>query len=187
MEKGYLHSLVSLTEFKAILGIDDREDALCRFVLITSSYSIEQYCHRRLLRKKCLEYLDFAGEHSFSLRDYPVRRIISVEQTRLGLADPTPLASGSYRCVPECGIAEDIPFSLVVSPEIKLSWRKWMLKTRYVAGYAPDEVPADLKAAAMELAAWNLGRHRGRGNDGREPSMPENVRGLLEPYKRRMI
>jgi hypothetical protein len=48
--------------------------------------------------------------------------------------------------------------------------------------------------------AWNMSRYRGRrigmtgnvrgsGKDGEhlETSMPENVRGLLEPYKRRVI
>ncbi|WP_169313393.1 hypothetical protein [Treponema primitia] len=34
-----LFSLVPLGEFKALLGIDDREDALTRYVLITATYT----------------------------------------------------------------------------------------------------------------------------------------------------
>ncbi|GHV42163.1 hypothetical protein AGMMS49546_19880 [Spirochaetia bacterium] len=57
MEKGFLHSLIPLAEFKAILGIDDRENAcypqgsLSRFVLTASTYTIEQYCKRRHLKR----------------------------------------------------------------------------------------------------------------------------------------
>jgi len=54
-------------------------------------------------------------------------------------------------------------------------------------------VPADLAAACMELAAWNMNRYRGRrvgmtGNKEQfEMSMPANVRGLLETYRRKVI
>jgi hypothetical protein len=62
------------------------------------------------------------------------------------------------------------------------------------------DVPADLASACLELAAWNMNRYRGRrigmtGNvrgTGKEAehfemSLPENVRGLLEPYRRKTI
>jgi hypothetical protein len=70
------------------------------------------------------------------------------------------------------------------------------LRVLYRAGYAARRVPADLASACLELAAWNLNRYRGRrigmvGNDqgGEHPesSMPENVKTLLEPYKRKTI
>jgi hypothetical protein len=73
-----LHSLISLEDFKAILGIDDREDTLSRFCLITATYTIEQYCKRRLLCRKNTDYLTFAGEYVFSLREYPVRKVLTV-------------------------------------------------------------------------------------------------------------
>jgi hypothetical protein len=71
---------------------------------------------------------------------------------------------------------------------------------RYLAGYSVGKAPPDLASACLELAAWNMSRYRGRrigmtravrrnGEEGEhlERSMPENVRGLLEPYKRRVI
>ena len=74
------------------------------------------------------------------------------------------------------------------------------LKILYWAGYRAGEVPADLSSACLELAAWNMSRYRGRrigmtgavlgkGQDGEylEPSIPENVKALLEPYRRRLI
>jgi hypothetical protein len=54
-------------DFKALLGLDDREDALSRYCLITATYSIEQYCKRRLIRKKHTDYLTFTGEYIFTL------------------------------------------------------------------------------------------------------------------------
>ena len=47
-----LHALIPLVDFKAVLGFDDREDALSRYCLIAATYTIGQYCKRRLLRKK---------------------------------------------------------------------------------------------------------------------------------------
>jgi hypothetical protein len=72
-------------------------------------------------------------------------------------------------------------------------------KARKTAASMPP-VPPDLASACMELAAWNMNRYRGRrigmtgnirgtGKEGEhfEMSMPENVRQLLEPYRRKTI
>jgi hypothetical protein len=61
------YTLIPLEDFKAILGIDDREDKLSRFCLIAASFAIEQHCKRRLLRKKHTDYLTFTGEGAFPL------------------------------------------------------------------------------------------------------------------------
>jgi hypothetical protein len=111
-----------------------------------------------------------------------------------------------YHTIPECGELEDIPFSLSVSPALRLVRDLSGLKVHYRAGYVPGKTPADLASACLELAAWNMSRYRGRrigmtgnvrgsgfatrgGTDGEylETSIPENFRLLLEPYKRRII
>jgi hypothetical protein len=199
MEHGNLHSLIPLADFKAILGIDDREDALSRYCLITATYTIEQYCRRRLLRKKRFEFLPFYGDYIFPLRDYPVREILAVYQTH-ALKEAIIVEPDLYHIMPDCGECEDIPFCLSVSPALRLVRELSGLKVRYRAGYVPGKAPPDLASACLELAAWNMARYRGRrigltgnvrggGKDGEhlEPSMPENVRHLLEPYKRRII
>jgi hypothetical protein len=111
-----LHTLIPLVGFKAILGLDDREDALSRYCLTTATYTIEQYCKRRLIRKKHTDYLTFSGDHIFALREYPVRQ----------------------------------------------DWGRWIGMT---------------------------GNVRGSGKEGEhlEGSLPENVRQLLEPYRRRGV
>jgi hypothetical protein len=208
-----LHSLIPLADFKAILGFDDREDTLSRYCLITATYSIEQYCKRRLLRRKNTDYLTFTGEYIFTLREYPVWKVLAVHATNAGsvqqgepffspenLVDPK-----HYYCLPDEGIHEDsdlwsAPFSLVLRPPFRLGREEMGIKVRYLAGYVPGKVPADLASACLELAAWNMSRYRGRrigmtgnvrgnGRDGEhlEVSMPEHVRQLLEPYRRRVI
>lgn len=47
-----LYTLVSPDVFKGIIGIDDREDKLARFCLVTVTFTIEHYCKRCLLRKR---------------------------------------------------------------------------------------------------------------------------------------
>jgi hypothetical protein len=79
-----LHTLIPLTDFKAILGLDDREDTLSRYCLITATYTIEQYCKRRLVRKKHTDYLTFSDEHIFGLRKYPVYKVLPFYVVRAG-------------------------------------------------------------------------------------------------------
>jgi hypothetical protein len=207
-----LHSLIPLEDFKAILGLDDREDTMSVFCLTTATFTIEQYCGRRLLRKKHTDFLTFTGGHIFVLREYPVRRVLGVWAANdraatqgHALSGPdSPVDPKHYYCIPDEAVFEDLPFSLVLRPPFKLPRGEMGIKVRYMAGYAVGKSPADLASACLELAAWNMARDRGRrigitGNvrgakgglksDGEhlEMSMPENVRLLLEPYRRRTI
>ncbi|GHV93635.1 hypothetical protein AGMMS50268_41380 [Spirochaetia bacterium] len=194
-----LHSLIPLTEFKAVLGIDDREDTLIRFVLTASTYTIEEYCKRRLLKKKCLEYPGFFGDYIIPLREYPVRKILTLYSIR-PLNKLVFVCPESYHTIPDCQNDEDVPFCLSVSPRLKIERGLSALKIKYWAGYECGKIPPDLASACLELAVWNMSRYRGRrigmtgavrgkAADGEhlESSMPENVRVLLEPYRRKTI
>jgi hypothetical protein len=222
--------LIPLEDFKAILGIDDREDSLSRYCLITATFTIEQYCRRQLFLKKHFERIEFHGDLSSSLRDdvrftsllmqrneglllplgeYPVREVLAVYIVGAFGETGEPLEPDWYRVIPDLEAEtgegpEDTVYSLWLSPA--LDRRVSAIKAVYRAGYAcgeagdPYGVPADLASACLELAAWNMSRYRGRcigmtgnvrgsGKDGEhlEASMPENVRLLLEPYRRRTI
>jgi hypothetical protein len=191
-----LHTLIPLEDFKGLLGIDDREDRLSRSCLETATKTIEQYCNRYLLRKKHFEWNDFDGDLLIPLREYPVSRVLAVYLIGNGeLLEPD-----FYSVIPECGTDYDLPFKLSLSRAIQRQTGISSIKVVYWAGYSEGLVPADLSAACLELASWNMNRYKGRrvgmtgnvrggGKDGEhfEMSMPENVKVLLEPYRRKLI
>jgi len=196
-----LYSLIPLEDFKAVLGVDDRDDKLAKFCLVTSTLTIENYCKRKLLRKKHFELIEYIGDLTLPLREYPVSEVLGVFQH----GNSEIIEPDFYNVVPDCGIDYDIPFSIELSPAVtKLRCKTF--KVIYWSGYSTNnqnnesEVPADLAAACLELASWNMSRYKGRrvgmtgnikgaGVQGEhfEMSIPENVRILLEPYKRRVI
>jgi hypothetical protein len=200
-----LHTLIPLEDFKAILGFDDREIALSRFCLTTATFTIEQYCKRRLYLKRHFERIDFHGDLLLPLGEYPVREVLAVYIVGAFGETGEPIEPDLYRIIPDLEAEtgekpEDTVYSLSLSPALNRGRGFEAIKTVYRAGYGCGEVPADLASACLELAAWNMNRYRGRrigmtgnvrgsGKDGEhlEASMPENVRFLLEPYRRRTI
>jgi hypothetical protein len=200
-----VHSLIPLADFKAILGIDDREDALSRYCLVTATYTIEHYCKRRLLLKRHFERIEVSDAPLLPLREYPVREILAVYSLSDMAASGELAEPDLYRVIPDLEAEngeepEDTIYSLSFSPALFRGRGLAAVKTVYRAGYASGKAPPDLASACLELAAWNMTRYRGRrigmtgairgsGKDGEhlETSMPENVRQLLEPYKRRVI
>jgi hypothetical protein len=203
MPENNLYTLMSLIVFKALAGIDDREEKLARFSLVTSTITIEQFCKRRLLRTKYFETVEFSDDLFLSLREFPVTDVLAVytSDNREQVTDNKGkiLEREFYRLIPDCESGLDIPYSIELSPAVARMGCK-LLKVVYWAGYGKDIIPNDLEAACFELASWNFNRYRGRrvgltgnikgaGKEGEhfEMSMPENVKQLLEPYKRKLI
>ncbi|GHU45243.1 hypothetical protein FACS1894190_17330 [Spirochaetia bacterium] len=214
-DHNHFHSLVSLADCKTILGIDDREDAFAEFLLVSSSYAIEEYCMRRLLHKRVKEWHTNYTDLTISLKEYPVREIFVVETRNNKTATATP---EYYKLMPETGSLENIPFLLRISPSVLFckkmvytcatqdaalrvtpTHRKYNNETifiKYIAGYKTSEMPPSLKDACIELVAWKYARHKGKKlgvtpNNKTEVSlenkMPEHVKELLEPYRRKTI
>jgi hypothetical protein len=204
-----LYTLMPLMVFMSLAGIDDREEKLARFSLVTSTITIEQFCKRRLLRKKYFETVEFSGDLFLPLREFPVTDVLAIytmSNEQLAMSNDKRknvygeiLEREFYRLVPDCESGLDVPYSIELSPAVARMGCK-LLKVVYWAGYGKDIIPDDLRAACFELASWNFNRYRGRrvgltgnikgnGKEGEhfEMSMPENVKQLLEPYKRKLI
>jgi len=211
-----LYSLIPLDDFKALMGVDDRDDKTARFCLLTATLTIEQYCKRKFLRKKYIEISKLNSDLLIPLREYPVTEIIQVRSesepsVRLkiknegrGIFESVLIDPVFYRPMIGNGFNEELPFELLLSPSLR-PYCYTSFKVIYWAGYKNGSVPADLAAACMELASWNMNRYRGKriGMSGNirgagilgtsavgehfELSMPENVRLLLEPYRRKTI
>jgi len=205
-----LYTLMSFIVFKTLLGIDDREDKLASFSLVTSTFTIDQYCKRHFLRKKYFETIDFCGNLFLPLREYPVTDVLAAyainnEQLTINNGKRKKeygnlIEREFYRLVPDCEAGLDVPYSIELSPALQRYRGLKLVKVVYWAGYGKDIIPDDLEAACFELASWNFNRYRGRrigmtgnikdnGKEGEhfEMSMPENVKQLLEPYKRKLI
>jgi hypothetical protein len=104
-EENSLYSLIPLEDFKALLGIDDREDCLSRYCLVTATYAIEQFCKRRFLLKKHTDYFTFTGDYLFSLREYPVRKVLSIHADKNRLFGAESLINPEhYYCLPDEGV-----------------------------------------------------------------------------------
>jgi hypothetical protein len=191
------YSLIPLEDFKAVLGIDDREDKMCRFCLVTSTLSIEQYCKRKFIRKKYFERIEYTRDLIISLREFPVSNVLAVYALSSMVGIGEFVEPDFYNIIPDCGTDDDLPFHISFSPALQRYRGLSAFKVVYWAGYTHNKIPADLSSACFELAAWNFNRYRGRRigmtgsvrKDGEqfEISMPENVRLLLEPYKRKTI
>ena len=195
-------TLIPIEEFKSILGIDDRDDKLVKFCLHASTLTIESYCKRKLLRRKHFEKIEYTGDLLLYLNEYPVNEVLAVS-----IFDTSEILEPDFYYIkPDCGTDIDIPFSILLSRAIQRYKRFSAIKVIYWAGYSSEKtdnspfVPADLKAACLELASWNFNRYKskrigmsgnikGAGIQGEhfELSLPENVQVLLETYIRRMI
>ena len=192
-----LYTLIPLNDFKTIMGVDDRDDKIAGFCLVSSTFTIEQYCKRRLLRKRHFEQIEFTGDLFLPLREYPV---VSMNRGQITVNNGEILTSDFFRVIPDFGADIDIPFSIELSPVVKSFRGLKFIGVSYSAGYRVGKAPADLTSACLELAAWSMNRYKGRrigmtgnvrssGRDGEhfELSMPENVGALLESYRRKVI
>jgi len=195
-----LYSLIPLEDFKAVLGVDARDDKLSCYCLTTATYSIEEFCHRRLTEKKYFEDLAFYGDRMIPLSHYPVKKVFAVYlmgNREWGAGSGETLDPEFYHVVPEAWEGIDTPCALVLAAGVRPLRGEFSLRVVYRAGYSCGKVPCDLASACLELAAWNMARYKGRkigvtGN-GRgqgerlEIAMPENVRFLLEAYRLKLI
>jgi len=191
------YSLIPLEDFKAVMGIDDREDKNARFCLVTATLAIERYCMRTFLRKKKTEIIELTRDLVVSLKEYPVSEVLAIYG--IGSQREMYIEPYFYRVMFGCGYNEELPFSILLSASL-IPYRFAAVKVIYWAGYKAGSVPADLSSACLELTSWNMNRYRGKriGMSGNirgagiqgehfELSMPENVRRLLEPYRRKTI
>ena len=228
-EKNKVKTLISLEDFKALIGIDDRDDKTARFCLVTASLSIEQYCKRKFLRKQYFETIQIINNYLvLPLKEYPVSEILLVSAfvgERYTQENGRIIEPEFYRPMVGNGYNEEMIFELLLSSSVR-PYEYSFVNVTYIAGYVVSNplpcgfetvnfneaktpemeiaaslpLPEDLSAACLELASWNFNRYKGRriGMSGNikgagvqgehfELSMPENVKALIEPYKRKTI
>jgi hypothetical protein len=127
-----LHTLIPLEVFKVVMGIDDREDKIARFCIVTATLTIEQYCKRRLLRKKYFERIECIpsgrarvegsyggysatsvnkGDIILPLREYPVSKVLAVYALTGTNGTGEIVEPDFYSVIPDCGTDYDLDHS----------------------------------------------------------------------------
>ncbi|MDR2740621.1 MAG: hypothetical protein LBB98_00470 [Treponema sp.] len=135
-EKTTLHTLISLADFKAILDLDDREDKISTFCLVTATFTIEEYCKRRFFMKKHFERIEHHGDLLLPLREYPVREVL-VFYAYYNAGEPELIEPEFYGLSPEIEERLDIPHALRLSPALGRLPGLTAFKAVYRAGYTP--------------------------------------------------
>jgi len=136
------------------------------------------------------------------LKEYPVSEIMLVSAfngERYTQENGRIIEPEFYRPMIGNGYNEEMIFELLLSSSVR-PYEYSFVNVTYLAGYKKNEIPEDLSAACLELASWNFNRYKGKriGMSGNikgagvqgehfELSMPENVKALIEPYKRKTI
>jgi hypothetical protein len=147
---------------------------------------------RSLLRRRIKESFVDTAETVFTLREYPVQEVCAVEGVDVyGVSTPL-----MYGLTPEAGRLVNLPHTLRIFPARPARGPK-TVNVKYTAGFSMTNVTPDLKEACFELTAWKYLRHSNRlsgiecnkKSDGSafEIKMPERVKELLEPYRRKVI
>jgi hypothetical protein len=153
-----LYSFISLVDFMAILGIDDREDMLSRYCIITATFTIEHYCKRWLVTKKHTDFLTYRGDFLFTLCEYPICKILSIKVDSMRRFNAESLLEPErYYCVPDDDLIEELSSTMMIQHFHGLPRAEGAIRVRYV----PGDAPADLASACMELAARNMTRYKG--------------------------
>jgi hypothetical protein len=114
-----VRTLIPFADFKAVLGIDDRDDVLSGFCLNAATCAIETYCRRFLLAGRHIETIDYYGEFLLALGEYPVGEITAVYGLSAGheseIIEPDLYWGFS---VPEDELFTDVPYVLRLSPAV---------------------------------------------------------------------
>jgi len=104
------------------MGVDDRDDRLCRFCLVTSALTIEEYCKRKFLRKQYFEVFKWTSHLVLILKEYPVSEIFAVytyNDLQVSENCGMILKPEFYRPMIGNDYNEEIPFELLLSPSLK--------------------------------------------------------------------
>lgn len=193
--------LASVADFKTYLNVTNTtDDALISKLLTQASVRFESLCGRRFGVRSYDEFYDGDGTRTLPLRQHPVIGVSSVHLD--DDASPIPAATGTtdpgWRLVDDVVIINGVSGPVFPSPffldKSTYYFRKGRRNVRvvYSAGYS--EIPDDIQAAVIELAALKY-KERLRLGLGSESMagmnatflpaiVPLSVMSVVEQYRR---
>jgi hypothetical protein len=176
--------LTTVANVKTYLGVvGSADDALIENLIDRVTNFIQKYCNRNFTRSNYDEYYDGSGTGYLFLPSYPIVSVALLE------IDDVAEASTDYAIYAETGM-------------IRLRNGKFNdgilnVHVTYTAGYA--NVPKDLEQACTEIVAMKYysrgtekfgvtARNFGEGGAiSYERTLPAEIKGILDLYKRRSI
>ena len=201
VKKMSIPSLVTWNNCKKVLELDDRDRESVELLIFSISVEIELYTERILSEREIREHHDAYSQREIALKQYPVKEILKLycdkkrKYTETYLIDPV-----YYTCsIPEEGDFPDHRSEIILEDGYTFPRGRRAIFVRYIAGYKHDEIPENIKTAAIEMVDWNLKRIRGGqigakeliGRDSKtertmyDETMPPRVKELLDPFKRK--
>lgn len=194
-------SLISLADFahcRDVLELDDRDETAVELLIFSCSAEIESYTRRCLTERLIAEFRDGYLNPSLNLRQYPVKE---VTELRCQKGNEEFVVSQELFSLDNPGVQEcyEQPVRITLNEGYLFPLGRYNIQVTYTAGYSPQTMPADLKMALCEMVGWSLKRIRARqiGMSGlvnsrrskewpvTEKTMPDHVKEILEPYRRK--
>jgi hypothetical protein len=194
-------SLISLADFaycREALELDDRDQPAIELLIFSCSAEIESYTGRNLLQRSLVEYRNGFLNPSMALRQYPVSELTELRCNR---GDEEFVVNPELFTLdnPALQNCTEQPARIRLNEDYLFPRGRNNIHITYTAGYAADDMPAPLKMALAEMVGWSLKRMRARqiGMSGltnskrakewpvTDKTMPDHVKDLLEPYRRK--
>lgn len=194
--------MIELIDFdycRKVLGIDEEDESFVQLLIIFASFELERYADRCFGEREIKDFYNGGYERrELTLKQYPLK---SVEKLTVRRNDVDYEISPSFYQVDSSGTFGEMerPGVIRLNEGYLFPSGRNCVQVEYTAGYKADEVPEDLKMAAVEMVGWQLKRIRARQigvlglvNEKRgkerailEGGMPGHVREILGRYRRK--
>ena len=176
--------------------MSSKEKTFIELLIFSASAEIETYTGRKLKQRQIRELNDGCSQSEIILKQYPVKEVTSLKvDNERNYQEETIVSNEYYSCfIPN---QDDLEYQseIILAQGYSFPNGRNNIEVIYTAGYLDEEVPEDLKTAVTELVEWSFKRLNNRQigeinlKYGQKTQLatriPEHVRDLIEPYKRK--
>lgn len=195
------YAFIDFDYLKDVLEIDERDKARAELLILSVCMGIENHIQRIVSERSVTEYHDGYGQAEIVLREYPVKEITALYCSKERVfAEADRVKEDYYSCdLMSADEAGERQSTITLKSGYYFPKARGAVKIVYAAGYKKDEVPEDMKTAAVEYFDWQFKRlkarqigvaglineKRGRERALLEKTMPEHVKDILTNYRRK--
>ena len=190
-------NLISWEDCKELLDVPYKEKTFIELLIFSASAEIETYTNRKLRQRELCELHDGYNQNEIIIEHYPVKEIISLKvDNECKYPEDTIVSKDFYNChIPSANDDGEYQSEIILAAGYAFPKGRNNIEVIYNAGYKEEDTPVDLKTAAAELVEWTYKRLNNRQigevnlKYGQKTQLstkiPDHVRELLEPYRRK--